>query len=656
MVARMRRLPTELAATAVVLDRGARDLVQVTLESCAAQTLGAFEVVLVSCSDGVDVGGATLWSGSAAPDGLAVRWVGGSGELRDMVNLGVNSARGDVVLVLEAGDEIRPTELEESVWSLATRARFDARLVYAVASGDERSAKMNAPHRLAFRRSAWRPGGGHASLPRDGSLESVVRAGLSGTHTKPSVLGESGAGAYRDGSRPVSRLRAKFANQVVPGFREWLDHPMESLHIVLPVGTVAGAARVLGLSQCADALSVLPPVHPSPESLLDFGEVHSRSSRAPISVLVLHSRLALGGADRVLLDIVSRADAQALSLGILTHSEGRGEWRDRFAHAADDVFEMSQFLESRDWPGFVLSYVESRGVDVVLLSNSDYGYRLCPEIKSRFPTVPIIDLLHAETPYQQFDNFRTAARYRRYLDHRVVTTERVASALTGRYGESRDRVSVIPNGVDTQREFNPGLVGRRDARARLGLEPDGSVVGFIGRFAPEKQPVDILRVAALMRDRPRTRFALFGSGELEMLLRRTVASLGLENVTINGPAKDAADVIAAADVMFFPSKREGLPIAGLEAMSMRRPIVASNVAGWKDLLKDEETGVLIEDGDIQGYAAAISALLEDESRASRIATAARARAVGYYDTGRMVAQWEALLISLARRGSGGAPR
>jgi glycosyltransferase involved in cell wall biosynthesis len=99
----------------------------------------------------------------------------------------------------------------------------------------------------------------------------------------------------------------------------------------------------------------------------------------------------------------------------------------------------------------------------------------------------------------------------------------------------------------------------------------------------------------------------------------------------------------------FASEREGLPLAGIESMSMGKPIVASKVAGWVDLISDGVDGLLVDDGDIPGYASAVTRLLADRALYDRLARAGRRKATQKYDLGSSVRTWEKLLSTMPGR-------
>lgn len=681
----------------IVLTLDARlDRARATIESLEQQTVQDFELV-VACDD---LALANAFTGELTASGSWLTPVSADQSLLVTAAETAPPARGSLVLLVTAGDVLDATAVEKCIWALGTRpgaaagvlgvmpgARLLDREYVRPLSGPIADGDTNGPPPIVFRKSLWAALGGYdATLPPAcRAWDLGIRAALSGASAFAvgERLVERAAGpphiqscnhelvrryatdihrrarfatgasdsarmaASRLFGRIVERGRAKLVSQGLPTARAWVRHPLRSLHVAVPTTAVARGARAFGLVRTAERLAVLPPVEPETEAPAELSHLSVRQRQAAHRVLILHTQLLLGGADRVLLDIIGRSDPMLLSFDVLTHSPGGGPWRERFARFTDQLYDMPAFLRPVDWPSFALQTIESHGVDVVLISNSDYGYRLSPAIKARFPGLPIVDLLHAEAPYQTWDNFRTGAHYRSFLDRRVVITESLARTQVEKYGEDADRITVIPNGVDTSGEYDPEHISQRGARKALGLPAKGGLVSFFGRYSSEKQPVTVLQVANAMAGTPDLHFALYGEGPLEPQMHEYVIEHRMGNVSIGRPTSQIAEVLAASDVLLFPSKREGLPVAGLEAMSMAKPVVAADVPGWNDLIVPGETGLLVPVDDVSAYVAAIEEILCDPARANEMGAHARARAVECYDVERMAGQWQTLLIGLA---------
>ena len=106
-------------------------------------------------------------------------------------------------------------------------------------------------------------------------------------------------------------------------------------------------------------------------------------------------------------------------------------------------------------------------------------------------------------------------------------------------------------------------------------------------------------------------YALCGRGTEESRLRKLTAELGIEDeVKFLGYHKDIYEIYKMADIFVFPSLREGMPVALMEAMASGLPVICSNIRGNRDLLVDQEGGVLVEGHKLDDYVKALEWMIE----------------------------------------------
>jgi PEP-CTERM/exosortase A-associated glycosyltransferase len=197
-------------------------------------------------------------------------------------------------------------------------------------------------------------------------------------------------------------------------------------------------------------------------------------------------------------------------------------------------------------------------------------------------------------------------------------------------GIRADKVSVIPNAVDPVRFGMQGL--RRPALAkRLGL--DGAcVVGFIGSFYGYEGLALLLKaVPAMVGTMPSIRVLLVGGGYEEERLRRQAAADGIaDKVVFAGrvPHDEVQDYYSLVDIFVYPRERTRVtelvtPLKPLEAMAQGRSVVASDVGGHRELIRDGDTGVLFRAGDPRSLAEAVLRVLNDPVLAAAMRGKAR---------------------------------
>jgi glycosyltransferase involved in cell wall biosynthesis len=210
----------------------------------------------------------------------------------------------------------------------------------------------------------------------------------------------------------------------------------------------------------------------------------------------------------------------------------------------------------------------------------------------------------------------------------------------------------VTNGVQPDAIVSDPLV-RAARRAEFGLPADAPVVGTVAVLTEQKGVTYLLRAAQqLHRVRPDVRWLVVGGGALEQELREQAASLGLDRVvTFTGWRNDAADLLCTFDVFVMSSLWEAMPVALLEAMSARLPIVATEVGQNRAILQQEVGGLIVPPADHGEIASAVRRLLEQPALAASLAANARRRVEDHYTVAHMVRRYEALY----ERGAGLAP-
>ena len=440
--------------------------------------------------------------------------------------------------------------------------------------------------------------------------------------------------------------------------RRALRHPVDSALRLMPQPLKGRLWKRLGLPARPELWTYEPPKLDLPIASRLRPIVALAPKPRKTQVLVAHHYLTLGGAGAVILNLLTRMDRNRFDVHLITTD--REPYGDpgllplqKVAEQTDSIYQLPLFLEKDYYLRFLIDFIASRRVDVVLVSLSIFTYQALPQLRAACPDTAFLDLLHAEAPYAPMDQIRLASRYRQFLDRRVVITELVRSAQIEKYGETADRVVVIPNEIDTAGTFNPRGSTRGAFRRELGVGGDVAIVLYYGRMAVEKQPMHVVDVAERLRERTDIAFVLVGDGPQTAVVEKAISERGLKNVYLRPTREEIRTVIADADLAMFPSSREGLSMAGLESMSMGKPIVASRVPGWVDLVADGTDGILVEDGDIAGYAHAITRLLADRALYNLMARAGRDKATRGYDLKDTVGAWERLL-STTRRNDGPA--
>jgi len=206
----------------------------------------------------------------------------------------------------------------------------------------------------------------------------------------------------------------------------------------------------------------------------------------------------------------------------------------------------------------------------------------------------------------------------RFFDRIVAVSNEVKKDMV-KYKIPEEKIQVIDNGISLERFERP--VETRKIKNQLGFEEKTRVIGTVGSLVIEKGHIYLLEAARQILDVVKDlKFLIIGDGPLRKTLEEKSEKLGIENqVIFMGQRKDIPELLMAMDIFILPSVKEGLPMALLEAMAARRPVIATRVGAIPKVIENRDIGVLVEPKDTMGLRDAIMNLLKDPARMSLLA-------------------------------------
>ncbi|MCW3043390.1 MAG: glycosyltransferase [Actinobacteria bacterium] len=213
---------------------------------------------------------------------------------------------------------------------------------------------------------------------------------------------------------------------------------------------------------------------------------------------------------------------------------------------------------------------------------------------------------------------------------------------------------VVPLGLELG-ELLGGPAERSASRAALGLPPEAPLVGIVGRLAAIKDHGTFLAMAArLAAARTDVSFVVAGDGSLRGSLEAEAKSLLGNRIRFLGWATDLPVLYGALDVVVLTSRNEGTPVALIEAGAAGRPVVATDVGGVAEVVRDGASGFVVPPGDAAALAARVGTLLDDPEAARAMGLAGREWVRARFGSERLVDDLTALYGELTD--ARGAPR
>jgi glycosyltransferase involved in cell wall biosynthesis len=291
-----------------------------------------------------------------------------------------------------------------------------------------------------------------------------------------------------------------------------------------------------------------------------------------------------------------------------------------------------------------------RGAHVAIVHNYLLRANLVGAVSARLARVPLVLGSKRGCHERRGLELLSAKVGNRLADCVTVNAEAVRDFVHDNEGCPREKMVVIPSGVDTDR-FRPLPIA--PFKARLGLNEACTVVGVVTRMRVRKGVEEFIRaIGRLRQTHPNAHGVIVGEVSLDASLQALVRSLGLEShLSLLGRRSDMPEVLSAFDVFVLSSHDEGMSNAILEAMAMEKPVVATDVGGTGEVVRHGQSGLLVPPKDPESLAAAIGDILSQPTRACEMGRLGRRIVEEGFSAHSMVRQMERLYSDLlAERG------
>jgi glycosyltransferase involved in cell wall biosynthesis len=348
-------------------------------------------------------------------------------------------------------------------------------------------------------------------------------------------------------------------------------------------------------------------------------------------LLLVVTKSNIGGAQRYVLDLASNLprDRFDVTVAFGPAPDGKPGRLAKLLHERDIrtvlVPELSRDVSLRgDLRAFRALHrlFKTERPDVVHLNSSKAGG--LGALAGRLAGVPRIVFTSHGLPFDEQRGvpatfaIRIATWTTMILAHRTIAVAEDTYARARKMPFLRDRITLIHNGILT-----PDFLSRADARREMrSLDPsipDGARwIGSIGELHANKDYATTIEMVSFLESDAHV--IVVGDGEeRERLLVHAAAAGVASRIHFLGFIPDAARYLRAFDAFLLTSRKEGLPYVLLEAGYGYLPIVASDIAGVKDVILDDFTGLLVKPGDAQAFSTAIERVLQDASLARSLA-------------------------------------
>jgi len=339
--------------------------------------------------------------------------------------------------------------------------------------------------------------------------------------------------------------------------------------------------------------------------------VINKSNELP-TVLVVAPFLAMGGAERVALDVLRGLHDEVLFVVVTLdpYEAALGTTIPLFRQITPYVYETAEYSDRTQ----NLSHLEYlirqyKPVTLYIVNGSSWLYDHVEILRKCFPELRIANQVY---DHQAGWINRYDAKLVANIDVNIGCNQRICKAYSER-GVASEHIYLIENGVNLE-EFDPALYPLErciEIKKKLGLPLDKKIVTFISRIHSQKRPMDFVELARRFRHDESVVFIMVGDGPLADTVGEVVSTIGLSNFHRFPFYSPSTDIYAITDIIVLPSEYEGMPMVILEAQAMGKPVVATDVGNNRDLLEVSGGGYVIPKiGDINALRLNVKKVLE----------------------------------------------
>jgi glycosyltransferase involved in cell wall biosynthesis len=337
-------------------------------------------------------------------------------------------------------------------------------------------------------------------------------------------------------------------------------------------------------------------------------------------ILVLHlveSLAIIGGLETVLSTIVLNLDKKKYNTSVWCLKEG-GFLADKLLKRGVEV-KVLNLPSSKNPAGIYKLYRLLKRHKFDLIHTHAYSAGTIGRISAFLAGVPVI-ISHNHSVYGYYNKYYHFVEWLlSYITDRIIcVSEEVKRFTNNTQGINLKKLLIIYNGIENICAVTESRSS--SLKKEFGIPINHSVVGTISHMEEHKGIKYLIKSASLLlQTRNDIRFLIIGEGSLKGVLKKLCVNLKIEKkVIFAGERIDILELLSIIDIFVLPSLREGLGLAILEAMGCGKPVIATNVGGIPEVIKNRENGILVSPKNPEALYRAMNELLDDGEKREKM--------------------------------------
>ncbi|MBS2023469.1 MAG: glycosyltransferase family 4 protein, partial [Deltaproteobacteria bacterium] len=368
-----------------------------------------------------------------------------------------------------------------------------------------------------------------------------------------------------------------------------------------------------------------------------------------------------GGVDKAAIEQAQWLHEDGHEVLLATHNAAAHLWLPKLSPFLREHALLGELCTEERKADALVAFTRRFDARALLMSHSWIGLDALPKLKAGLPRVRTADFVHMEDPRPGAQYAQVASeKFDRFLDLRLVAHAFARRRLVD-WGVPESKIRTIHLGCDELGTCDPARTPTGHLRGALGLPiPQGAkVVGFVGRFAEEKDPLLLVRTyaalsaSAIAAGLPAPHFVMVGDGPLKPAAQAKADECGIAAQTHFLPADaDVPRVLRDLSLVLMAGRLEGLPLVFFEALSLGTPVVTTDIQGIPELV-DDAVGACVPHGSdetvrLRSLVEAALPLLRDDALRAAKGQAGRARVLAHFSTAQRKEKFRAAMAELVR--------
>lgn len=278
-------------------------------------------------------------------------------------------------------------------------------------------------------------------------------------------------------------------------------------------------------------------------------------------------------------EFIKRLSNNGYNCIVITTNPVRNNLRYDLEDYTTEFYDLTNFLDFKDYPLFIDYLINSRCVSTIFVDNSEFGYATLPYIKEKNPNLKIVDYINEGDLNGDIINY--SKELNSIIDTTLTTTDDLSTKI------NKDNIRFIGK-EDNKVNRNSKKYNVDKLKEKYNIPKDKKIISFIDRISYDERPELFLKIAsALSKQRNDVSFIISGSGPMYDDIKMNISKLKLDkNIYLFERMEDNSELYLISDLVINCSLKDRVSISPYKALSLGTPVIVSNFGKQSELVNE----------------------------------------------------------------------